>query len=262
MLLFIAFGAARVVAPVTLIGLVFDDPGHFAIFALIVSFAGAVLLFIKPIEARIANVMAPSRAPTPAEQARIGPLLAEVAGRAGIRPERLIVRVQEDGELNASAGASHLLFITTGALRREDDELEALIAHELGHHRGLHPVAQAVVLWLSIPGELLVRVYVALRRLALRLTGRGSHLAVAVQALIIVWQFSVLWLHYIAGLFAYRAERLSEFSADHAAAKWGYAEPLARLLASMPEEPPEGLLARLTATHPPTEARIERLAAA
>lgn len=43
--------------------------------------------------------------------------------------------------------------MTDAALRRGDDELEALLAHELAHHRALHPVGTLVVWWLPIPGE-------------------------------------------------------------------------------------------------------------
>ena len=86
--------------------------------------------------------------------------------------------------------------------------LEALLAHELGHHRGMHPIVTAMVWWLSLPGEALA------------------------------------W--------AYRADR--------AAADRGYAHQLSTLYAFIGEAPPGGLMARLTADHPPMRWRLERLA--
>ena len=161
--------------------------------------------------------------------------------------------------MNASAGALHHVFVTTGALRRDDVELEAALAHELGHHRGLHPVTTALVWWLSLPGVALAAVYKGLRKLADRLTGRVRPLAVVVRVAIFVWQVSVMWMYFLAQLLALWAARVSEYVADGAAARWGYAEGLANVLEAEGPSPPETLIERLTETHPPTELRVERL---
>ena len=257
--LYILFGAGRVDAPVSLIGLLFDRPVEFALVATVVSVAGAGLLFVRPVELRIAGLLAPSRAPTPAERARLDALLARLGERARIDPRRLIVRVQDADVLNAAAGAAHLLFVTTAALRRRDPELEALLAHELGHHRGLHPVATALVWWLSLPGEVLAAAYGALRRLAGRVAGRIRPLAVLLTVVLLLWQVLVMWLYYVGKLLALWASRVSEYAADRAAAEWGYREPLARLYATLDEPAPEGRLERALATHPPIERRIALL---
>lgn len=228
LLLFLVFGAARVDAPVSLIGLLFDRPAEFALAATVLVFGGAVLMFVRPIERRLSGVFAPSREPTPEERERLAPLLALLGQRSRIDTGRLILRIQSSDQLNAAAGAAHLLFISEGAMRRPDPELDALLAHELGHHRGLHPVVTAMVWWLSI--------------------------------VVIAWQLSVMWLYYVGKLLALRAARVSEYLADGAAADWGYARQLSNLYASLDEPPPRGLLARLTADHPPIEQRIERLA--
>ena len=261
MLAFIAFGMARVVAPVSLIGLLFDHPWVFAAVSFAVVLAGAALLFVRPIETRVASLLVPSRLPTAAEEARMRGAFEAIGERAGMRTDGLIPRVQDASEMNASAGAANMVFVTEGALRRDEAEFEALIAHELGHHRGLHPIGTTMVWWLSLPGEALAAVYRALRRLALRLTHRARPVAVVVQLVLVVWQFSVMWMHYLAELLALRAARLSEYAADRAAADWGYGDALARLLSTVPDDDDPGRLARLRATHPPTARRIERLAA-
>ena len=258
---FIAFGIARVVAPVSLVGIVFDHPAVFAVVSLALVVGGAALLAIRPVELRVANVLAPSRAPTALEEERLRRALANIGERAGLDTDTFVLRVQDTGELNASAGAWRMLFVTDVALRSGDPELEAVLAHELGHHRGLHPIATTVVWWLSLPGEALAAVYHALRRLALRLTYRVRPLAIVVQVLLIAWQVSVMWIYYVAELLSLRAARVSEFAADRAAADWGYGDDLARLFASMGEAEPAGRLARLRADHPPISQRIDRLAA-
>jgi Zn-dependent protease with chaperone function len=261
LLLYLVFGAARVDAPVSLIGLLFGRPAEFALAATVVVVAGAALLFVRPIERRVANAFAPSRDPLPAERARLEPLLARLGARAGIDPRRLILRVQDVDVFNAAAGAAHLLFVTAAALRRPDDELEALLAHELGHHRGLHPVATAMVWWLSLPGEVLAAIYRLLRRAAVRVGGRVRVLGLLLMVLLVVWQLSVMWVYYIGMLLSRWAARVSEYVADRAAADWGYGTELIRLYASLDEPPPDGLAERALATHPPMERRIERLAA-
>src|SRR5215204_3431331 len=174
-----AFGAARIDAPVSLIGLVFDEPLVFVLVSTLVAVGGAALLFVPAIERRIAGVLVPSRPPEPEERAHVEAALRRVGERAGMRTDRLVIRVQDADDLNAAAGAAHLLFVTRGALVRAGDAFDALMAHELAHHRGLHAVGAAVGLWLSLPGQALAAVFAALRRLGLRVTGRVPVLSVA-----------------------------------------------------------------------------------
>lgn len=265
-LAFLLFGMARVAAPASGLGLLFDEPIGFGVVAIVLSVGGAVFMFVRPVELRMARVLAGQTAELAAAQAaRLDKLLRRVGERAGIDTDRLIVRVQEDTDVNASAGAAHLLFVTKGALALPDEELEGVLAHELGHHRGLHPVLTAVVWWLRIPGALLAGVYRVLRRLvgaiAFRLGAVGRVLAIPVLLLIVVWQVTVMWVFYVGELLAMRAARVSEFEADAAAARWGYASALAttyRGLASRKLERPSRF-ARLMADHPPLAERIARL---
>jgi Zn-dependent protease with chaperone function len=265
-LLFVLFGMARVAAPVSALGLVFHQPLGFAIAAALIAIGGAGLLFVRPVELAVARVLAgPSRPLSDVEEAGLGALLWRVGERAGIDTSGLIVRVQDDPGVNASAGAAHLLFVTKGALALPDDELEAILAHEVGHHRGLHPVLGAVVWWLRLPGAALAGAYRLLRRgvatLRARLGRAGGLLAVPLLVLLMVWPVAVMWLFYVAELLAMRAARLSEYEADAAAARWGYARDLAAAYGAMAahELEPAGRLPRLMADHPPLRGRIERL---
>jgi Zn-dependent protease with chaperone function len=258
-LAFIAFGIARIDAPVSLIGLIFDDPVVFAIVATAVALAGTAVLCAPPVERQVARVFVDSRDPTDEEWARLGPLLDRLGERAGMATRGFDVRVQESGDLNAAAGGLRSLFVTSAALRRDDDELEALLAHELAHHRALHPVGTLVLWWLSLPGEALAAIYRALRRLAQRLAGRIRPLALLVQLLLVLWQVLVMWIFYVGRLLARWAARISEYAADRAAAGWGYGPQLAALYRSMGDVEPQSRLERLLLEHPPMPARIERL---
>jgi Zn-dependent protease with chaperone function len=265
-LVFVLFGMARVVAPASALGLVFGEPAGFAVVAAVISLAGAALLFVRPVELAIGKVIAgPAAMPSAEDGDRLRSLLSRVGGRAGIDTTRLIVRVQDDTGVNAGAGAAHLLFVTKGALALPDNELEGVLAHELGHHRGLHPVLTAVLWWLRLPGVLLAAVYRLLRRIvgaaAMRLGALGRVLAIPVLLLLVIWQLTVMWIFYVGELLAMKAARMSEYEADGAAAVWGYAPTLASTysdLAAGEAEPP-GRLARLMADHPPLEDRIARL---
>ena len=158
-----------------------------------------------------------------------------------------------------------MLFITRGALALEDERLEAIVAHELGHHRGLHPLLTMIVWWLSLPGVALAAVYRLLRRavggVAARLGVLGRLLGVPLMLLLVVWQVAVMWLHYLGELLAQKAARVSEFEADATASGWGYARPLAAALESAGghEDEAGGTVARLMADHPPLEERLRRL---
>ena len=266
--LYVIYGMLRVAAPVGALALVFNEPAGFAAAVALAGLLGAALLFVRRFELVFARVVAgESRPPSGEESERLGGLLARVGARAGIDPARLIVRVMEEPHPNASAGAAHLLFVTTGALGLPDDGLEAILAHELGHHRGLHPVLTAVVWWVSLPGLALAAVYRLLRRavsaLGQRLGAPGRLLAAPLLVLILVWQLTVMWVFWLGELLAKRAARVAEFEADDAAAGWGYATPLATAFEALTggEEGPQGRLARLRAEHPPVEQRIERLRA-
>lgn len=151
LLAYMAFGVARVDAPVGLIGLLFDAPLAFALTSTVIAIGGSVLLFVPAIERRLAGVLVPSREADVRQRARIEAALARVGARADMDTRRLIVQVQDTEDLNAAAGAAHLLYVTRGALARLDDEFEALIAHELAHHRGLHPIGAAMILCCPCP---------------------------------------------------------------------------------------------------------------
>src|ERR687896_2342769 len=77
---------------------------------------------------------------------------------------RLVLMAEDAGVINAYATAGHLVCFTTGALRLPDRQLEAVLAHELGHHTELHPWLSAFTWWVQLPAVPLKALLAALRR--------------------------------------------------------------------------------------------------
>ena len=128
--------------------------------------ASAALILARPVESGLAWLLYRSlRRPRPAELARITPALARVCRRAGTDPGRYLLRVEEKRQVNAFALGGHVLAVTRVALELPDDMLEAVLAHEVGHHRHLHPLAIILGWWYLLPFEAGDRLLRAIRRL-------------------------------------------------------------------------------------------------
>src|SRR5919197_2734643 len=114
--------------------------------------ASALLLLVRPLEAGVARLLYRGlRRPGPAELERIVPAFRRVCRRAGADPGRYLLRVQEQPQVNAFALGGHLVAVTRVALELDDGMLEAVLAHELGHHLHLHPLATSLGWWYLLP---------------------------------------------------------------------------------------------------------------
>src|SRR5215211_2102538 len=109
-LAFLAFGIARIDAPVSLIGLLFDEPLGFAIAATVAALGATALVCAPAVERRLARVFVEARDPAPEEAERLAPVLDRLGARARMETARFDLRVQESGELNAAAGGLRTLF--------------------------------------------------------------------------------------------------------------------------------------------------------
>ena len=159
------------------------------------------------------------------------------------------------------------IVLTTGLLQTlEDDELEAILVHELNHWRNGDAVGLHCVWAASWP-------VVLLYDLGAVISGSSPKSKVGVQvkissafrwivAWLIAWPAWVMTKVIIAPLMA-ASQRRYEYEADAAAAGVGLAQPLISALRKMGafESGRTGWEAAMTATHPPTELRIEALQA-
>jgi Zn-dependent protease with chaperone function len=259
------FGVARAAAPVSILGVLLDDPWTYLLVAAAAVLAGVVLMALRPVEAFAARALFGMRAATAGEEARVEPLLARACAAAGIPRSRLMLRMEDSNAINAYATAGHLVCVTTGALRLPDPQLEAVLGHELGHHSELHPAISALTWWLQLPAVPLRALLGALRRLVGRVTARVGGLArpIGVVLLVLLWlvAFQLLWLVWVADVLAAFVARRTEFAADARAVEFGYGPQLLEAYATLgaAAAAPKTRLQRLTDFHPPMVERIERI---
>jgi STE24 endopeptidase len=219
--------------------------------------SGALVL-VRPIETFVGRLLFRLRRPDRAELTRLTPIWLGVCHRAGADPGRYLLRVEQGETLNAFAIGGHFVAVTRAALRLPDDMLEAVIAHELGHHRDLHPVATGLGWWYGLPFQaadwLLRRIRMATAFLArvfanlrMGLSGGGidglfgllAALAV-VGALVVAGIAAVLilglvWLPlalvvWTSRLLSAALSRAAEFAADRHAVELGFGPGLTRML--------------------------------
>ncbi len=267
------------------------DPVTVAIVAGAAWTASAVLVQVRPVEAGLARLLYRGlRRPRPAELARITPALERVCRRAGADPGRYLVRVEEKRQVNAFALGGHVLAVTRTALELPDDLLEAVLAHEVGHHRHLHPLAIILGWWYLLPFEAGDRLLRAIRRVTRglarafgRLSDRTGGMAdgalgmlvllavlgvLVVAGTVLVVGLGLLWLPLallvrLAKVLAAALSRAGEHAADRHAAELGYGAALLQVLGlflqverSAPR--PRGMAALLR-SHPSSQARIDAI---
>jgi len=232
------------------------------------------LLFAPPVESVISRLVLGTRRPTEGELRILAGPWQAVCRAAGVNGSRYALHIEESDELNAFAAGGRTVAVTRSALRLHPNHLEAILAHELGHHLAGHPVVSMLSLWYALPG----RAATYLVKMAVRFTvfvGRifatfGNGIGVLVSfmvALMLLFVLAVLsfWLILVpltAPLLAW-AGRLAEFRADRVAVSLGYRPALTELLhATMAMDKrvrPPGLRARMLATHPSHADRIKHL---
>jgi Zn-dependent protease with chaperone function len=250
----------------------------------------ALLVLARPVEAVLARLLFGGlRRPAPAELARIVPALERVCRRAGADPGRYLLRVQERAQVNAFALGGHVLTVTRVALDLPDDMLEAVLAHEVGHHRHLHPLAIILGWWYLLPFEAAERLLRAIRRITRALARAYARLrdqttgarvvdgalgmvvllvllgVLVVAGTVLVAALGLLWLPLavlvrLARVLGAALSRAGEYAADRHAVELGYGPGLVRVLrlfvvAERSARRPRGLAALLR-SHPTSEARL------
>jgi STE24 endopeptidase len=258
--------------------------------------ASAALVLVRPVEAGLAWFLYRGlRRPRPAELARITPALERVCRAAGTDASRYLLRVEEKRQVNAFALGGHVLAVTRVALELPDDMLEAVLAHEVGHHRHLHPLAIILGWWYLLPFEAGDRLLRAIRRITRWLARSFSRLSdrtggvsggraadgalgmlvllallgvLVVAGSVLVVVLGLLWLPLallvrIARVLGAALSRAGEHAADRHAAELGYGPGLLRVLtlflqAEQSAPRPRGMAALLR-SHPSCHARIQAI---
>ena len=215
-----------------------------------------------------------TRRPTAEEQAVLDPAFEDVLSRLGRGSKRRYrLRVLDDDNLNAAAGGGSLVMVTTRALHTlPDDQLKAVLAHELGHHAGLHPLVLLAQSWMYVPIAVVAWLSVRVHNLLAWITGLrmhwGLYLFLMGAALFLRLMLLILGLVLrLANLILVSFGRRAEYRADDMGVALGYGQSLEHALRTIegiaPAQPePSGAgswLTNLESTHPPTAKRIERI---
>jgi len=213
------------------------------------------------------------REPTDAERRRLAPAWLGVSKAAGVNPRAYSVWVQKSRTINASAAAGHTVTVTEVAIERlSDEQLEAVLAHELGHLFGRHAGTSLLRYWYSLPAMFVFGFAISFS-LAVTSALESGSLAISVVTVALVLAFlgylvaaipivgivALLFVVLPFGLLWVR--RLQEYEADAAAAYIGYGEDLAQLLRRelLGGNERRGWRYRLVATHPSNVNRANRL---
>jgi Zn-dependent protease with chaperone function len=231
--------------------------------------AGAVL-FVRPVELGLVQLVFGFRRPTPVEARRLGPAWEAVCRSAGVDPAGYVLRVQESTHLNAFAAGGRVVAVTTAALELRPERLAAVLAHELGHHLAAHTTVSMLAWWFALPARGVAWLVRQVLRLVVSIARAGDLVGVLgavllALALLTGLAYLSLWLilmPFVSPLLAWAA-RFGEYRADRIAARLGYGAELAGVLQtwiSLEGARVSGLWQRVLATHPPHASRIARLA--
>lgn len=235
--------------------------------------ATGLLLFVRPFQSLVLTPLLGARRATAEEAARILPIWADIAEANHLPANRYVLRVLPSDELNAFACGGHLVLVTSFAAERlSPAQLRGVLAHELGHHLGLHTVAITVGHWLSIPVVLLARLGFFLEnvgRAAADTYGRTSQV-IEVLGRFAAWIFRALsWVFTLAlrggDALGNIVGHAAEFEADQRVVRMGFGPELASALRLALRfgsgERPIGWRGRLAASHPAARTRVARIEA-
>lgn len=216
------------------------------------------------------------RRPIPPEDERLAAAWAKVTSAPGVDGWPYSLWVEQSDDPNAYAVPSRIVAVTSSALAGlKPRHLEAVLAHELGHHINVDPRVRLFDTWLALPG----RAMWALCRKAGRIAGLFGPLAPYVRLVVAVGLLPVvaIVLTPIVGLAAALGivvllvvepltrsaqQRRDEFAADRVSVDLGYGRALAAALRRWGEQPLPPLVAlrvSLYGTHPPLAARIRKI---
>jgi Zn-dependent protease with chaperone function len=88
------------------------------------------------------------------EQQKLNVAWRAVCSQVHVDPDYYKLWIEESDDINGFAMAGKSVAVTRWALNSlPPRQLQAVLAHELGHHQGGHPWASLVAFWYSLPGR-------------------------------------------------------------------------------------------------------------
>ncbi|GHJ06707.1 hypothetical protein TPA0907_10740 [Micromonospora humidisoli] len=186
------------------------------------------------------------------EAERLRPLLSDCAARLGLPGEPRLL-IEDDPVLtNARAYARHVV-VSTAVLDCTDEEIAALLSHELVHWRTGDEVTSAFIRGVGLP-------LVLVHALPAWLMRRFPHPATDFVVFLFFWPV-LLTMRYLVVPCHRRDARAAEYRADAGAVLAGHREGLRSMLERRRsfETGRSGWDEAVCATHPPSELRLDRL---
>jgi STE24 endopeptidase len=250
--------------------------------AMLAWLASAAAVFTRAGERLAVRAALGLRRPGRWQSDALAPVWAKALAAAGYGAEEVDLYVQRSAAVNAYAAGGRSVAVTTGALREflarrlSDDQMSAVLVHDLGHHGTGGTRFSLVALWLATPWRFASRAVVAG---CYRVVGKGQPLglvgivaAVAVTVAVVQGAQQGQWavVAVLSGLAvcaiacpladAYIARR-SEYAADRFAAARGAGRDLATALGLLASSERElRAAARLLGRHPAIARRLDALA--
>jgi len=214
---------------------------------------------------RLVSGVRPLRVRT--ERQRLLPLFKEVytgARKADPRlSKRIRLYIKEDMTINAFAFGRSTLVLTRGSIELLDDEcLQGLMAHELGHFSCKHTQAILITMVGNLPMTILNRKLADIKN---HYSCTGTRKTLIAGIFIIFFDFLYYIcraLEFIGELILMYSRREHEYNADWFALHSGFGEELRNVLKeiySVSISKPETVREQLKSTHPHITRRIEEL---
>lgn len=243
-----------------------------------------VVVAIPATEDLLARAMLRMRKPTLSERQRFTGAWTAVLQAAEIPEKRFRLWVQDSDEVNAFAAGGHVVAVTRWAVESlHPRQLEAVLAHELGHHLGGHAWVSLVTYWYSIPARMLwsaIRTVIRATLVVLSIfSAVGYLLGLLFVGFICLMYFGaaantqsvfakfVMLGPILAPIAVAYFSRRGELKADKTAASLGYGHDLIVVLRQWQAEGHDDAIRamsgfrRLFATHPETTTRIRAVEA-
>ncbi|MCI0689141.1 MAG: M48 family metalloprotease [Sporichthyaceae bacterium] len=271
--LLLAVAAAMIVIPVA--SWLQDQFSYGAVALFGAWLAVAVAHFVKPTQRLIAYRLYRARPPSTDEMNRLRGPWHSALRRAGVPADRYQLLVTELDDLNAFATGGYGVVVTTLAIRRlSPRQLEAVLAHELGHHLNLDLVPRVAMQQLLLPIRALwwlIRMFwSAIRSVTRTITVSGGCLALVLITIGVVLGFVLVGRVAApvavavvgAGLGRIALDR-AEYDADDVAVRLGLGPVLLSVLRMFERNRPgsTGRIERTLGIKPLLTRRIERLSA-
>lgn len=219
------------------------------------------LSFLPPIDT-IFKWFYKLRLPIRDERTRVQPLVDAVCQKACMDPDRFKLYICSDQFPNAYALGINIIAVSRGLLKvSNDDEIKAILAHEIAHHKNGDCIATRIYITVSLLGQFCLLTARFVKNLIpniflLKVLCFPVFLVLTINIYILEFLlFIPLLIAKIAG------SRFQEYDADRFAAQLGYGQELYDFLYKIidNEASPLGFWNILYKTHPSPANRMRRL---